>query len=220
MDKMDEFLLRVRLAIARGQVEEAGRGIEAALERGVDPILLMDEGVMAGARDLGEAFEIGDVFLPELMLGGRALRASLAVLTPAIQARHPQTEPMTRSRIALATVQTDIHDIGKTAVGAMLTATGFEVIDLGVDVPLKTIVDKALEIDAQMIAVSALLTTSLPYMHDLIDLIVQRGLRDRFRVIVGGAPVTQSFADEIGANGYASDAASAVDKAKELLNLA
>jgi methylmalonyl-CoA mutase cobalamin-binding domain/chain len=124
---------------------------------------------------------------------------------------------MTRSRIALATVQTDIHDIGKTAVGAMLTATGFEVIDLGVDVPLKTIVDKALEIDAQMIAVSALLTTSLPYMRDLIDLIVQRGLRDRFRVLVGGAPVTPPYAAMIGADGTAPNAIQAALLARRLM---
>jgi methylmalonyl-CoA mutase cobalamin-binding domain/chain len=149
---------------------------------------------MAGSDEVGKLFECGEYFLPELMLAGRALKASMEVLNPYLAEKTLATGEKVRGRIVIATIQTDIHDIGKNIVSSMLTAAGYDVTDLGVDVPLKTIVDKAEEVGAQVIATSALLTTSMPYMKDLIGLLKGRGLREKYIVLVGGASVTEPWA--------------------------
>jgi methylmalonyl-CoA mutase cobalamin-binding domain/chain len=180
---------------------------------------VLNEGLLNGAHEVGKGFEAGVLFLPELMLAGRALKMAMAVLTPAIRAGYQGASADTpqAGRVVLATVQTDIHDIGKNTVSSMLTATGLEVIDLGVDVPVKNIITTARDANAQLIAVSALLTTSLPYLRDLLELLKDMGLRQRFRVMVGGAAVTQAFVEKIGADGTAPNAVQAAELARQLL---
>jgi len=212
-----EYTRRIRDAIMRGEPQQALRAIEEALGKGIDPVWLMNEGVMAGATLLGEAFECGTAFLPELMLGGRVLKAATGALTPAIQATRSDSSFARPVRVVMATVQTDIHDIGKNCVAAMMAATGLEVIDLGVDVPLGRILEQALAADARIIGLSALLTTSLPFMRDFMGLLESRGVRDRFIVMLGGAPVTEAFVTGIGADGTAANAVQAALLAKTLV---
>jgi methylmalonyl-CoA mutase cobalamin-binding domain/chain len=172
---------------------------------------------MVGSDEVGKRFESGEFFLPELMLAGRALKASMEILKPHLAEKTLTTGEKARGKIVIATVQTDIHDIGKNIVASMLTAAGYDVTDLGVDVPLKSIVDKAEEVGAQVIAISALLTTSMPYMKDLIGLLKGRGLREKYLVLVGGASVTEPWARDIGADGTARNAAQAVTLVRSLL---
>jgi len=216
-----ERLERVRQTILIGDAVRSAREVQEALDEGLAPLEVLDEGLLKGAHEVGKGFESGVLFLPELMLAGRALKSAMAILTPAIQASHRAgAEGSGRTgRVVLATIQTDIHDIGKNIVSSMLTASGLEVIDLGVDVPGKTIIARAIDTGAQLIAVSALLTTSLPYLRDLLDLLRDMGLRQRFRVIVGGAAVTQQFVDKIGADGTAPNAVRAAELARRLLGL-
>jgi methylmalonyl-CoA mutase cobalamin-binding domain/chain len=172
---------------------------------------------MVGADEVGKRFESGDFYLPELMLAGRALKAAMEVLKPLLAGKNLSSTRQGNGKIVIATIQTDIHDIGKNIVASMLTAAGFNVTDLGVDVPLKTIVDRAEELGAQVIALSALLTTSMPYMKDLVNLLVGRGLRQKYIVLVGGASVTEVWASDIGADGTARNAAQAVTLVRSLL---
>ena len=188
-----------------------------AIESGVDPLVILNQGLMNGADEVGKRFESGEFFLPELMLAGRALKAAMEVLNPQLAGKSLDSNARTSGNVVIATIQTDIHDIGKNIVASMLTAAGFTVTDLGVDVPLKTIVDKAEEVGAQVIALSALLTTSMPYMKDLISLLSGRGLRQKYLVLVGGASVTEDWARDIGADGTARNAAQAVSLVRELL---
>ena len=212
-------LERVRETILSGDEIQSARAVKEALEDGLAPLVVLNEGLLKGAHEVGKGFEAGVLFLPELMLAGRALRTAMAVLTPAIQAGHrgESTDTPPVGRVVLATVQTDIHDIGKNTVSSMLSATGLEVIDLGVDVPVKTIIAQARDANAQLIAVSALLTASLPYLRDLLELLKDMGLRERFRVMVGGAAVTQAFVEKIGADGTAPNAVQAAELARQLL---
>jgi corrinoid protein of di/trimethylamine methyltransferase len=209
----------IKEAIVDGDAEEAPEVIKDALAEGVPALTILNEGLMAGADKVGELFETGEFFLPELMLTGRALKAAMAVLTPVLQAQQLDAggNATDTGVVVLATVQTDIHDIGKNMVSSMLTASGFKVVDLGVDVPIKTIIAKAKEEKADIIGCSALLTTSMPYIRDLIDLLEVMGERDRFKVIVGGASVTPTWAAQIGADGTAPNPIEAVKLVKRLL---
>jgi methylmalonyl-CoA mutase cobalamin-binding domain/chain len=171
---------------------------------------------MSGADEVGAKFESGEFFLPELMLTGRALKAAMGVVSPILEHRTDRSSGDTGRAVA-ATVKSDIHDIGKNMVASLLTASGFEVTDLGVDVPIKDIIAKAQEIDADVIACSALLTTSMPFLRDLIDLLDAMGERERFIVMVGGASVTPEYATHIGADGTAPNAMDAVKEARRLI---
>lgn len=188
-----------------------------ALEEGLDAQVVLNGGLMAGADRVGKLFEEGEYFLPELMLAGKALNAAMQVIRPALMARNDGGEANRMGRVVIATVQTDIHDIGKSLVASLLTASGFELFDMGVDVPIKSIINKAEEVQADIIALSALLTTSMPFMRDTIELLKARSLREKYFVIVGGAPVTQEWAAQIGADGTAPNAAEAVRLSRRLL---
>ena len=201
--------------IVDGDPEAASAETQAALDAGLDPQIILDEGLMSGAATAGELFERGEAFLPDLILAGKALNAAVTVLKPKLAPR--QSGLTNVGRVVIATVQTDIHDIGKNIVASMLTAAGFEVDDLGVDVPIRTIIDRAEETKADIIACSVLLTTSMPYLRDLTRLLQARNLRDKYRVIVGGASVTEEFARDIGANGTAPNAIQAVQLVRELM---
>lgn len=191
--------------------------VQEALKAGESPLRILNEGLMPGADIVGKRFEEGEYFLPDLMLAGRALKAAMEILKPLLASAAAADPSLKKAKIVIATVQTDIHDIGKNIVASMLAAAGYEVIDMGVDVPLSAIIDKAEETKADIIALSALLTTSMPYMKDLIDRLQARGLRQKYRVMVGGASVTPEWAESIGADGTGRDAVEAVRLARRLL---
>lgn len=216
MTSQPEILEKVRQAIIDGEVEDAPVFTQQALQAGVNALQVLNEGLMTGADYVGQKFETGEYFLPELMLTGRALKAAMKILTPALEAQDTGSEHSHPGVVVMATIQTDIHDIGKNMVASMLTASGFQVTDLGVDVPIKEIVKRAKDENADIIACSALLTTSMPYMRDLIGLLEAMGERQRFKVMIGGASVTPEFCASIGADGTASNALEAVKLAKRL----
>lgn len=211
---------QIAQAVMDGEVEVATDNTRAALEAGLDPLQILNDGLMAGADEVGKRFERGEYFLPELLLAGRALKAAMEVLNPSLAGKTSAAGSWVGGRIVIATVQTDIHDIGKNIVASMLTAAGYDVTDLGVDVPLKSIVDRAEEVGARVIALSVLLTTSMPYIKDLIGLLTGRGLREKYIVVVGGASVTEAWARSIGADGTARNAAEAVKLVRGLLKAA
>ena len=215
----EETLEKVRQVIIEGDDQASAQAVREALAQDADPLALLNDGLMAGAALVGKRFEEGLCFLPELLLTGRALKAAMAELEPSLRgvyAANPERGRQTGS-VVLATVQTDIHDIGKNIVSSMLTASGFTVHDLGVDVPTRTILAKAQEVGTDIIACSALLTTSLPVMRDLMRTLEASGARGSYRVMVGGAAVTPAFAQEIGADGTAENAMKAVELARELM---
>lgn len=214
---MSEHLAKLTTAIIEGDSDESGKCAQTALNAGIDPMLILNEGLMNGADEVGKRFENGEYFLPELMLAGRALKTAMEILKPVLLEKYSGENSRVKGVIVFATVQTDIHDIGKNIVSSMLTAAGFEVTDLGVDVPIKSIIDKAEELGAQVIALSALLTTSMPFIKDLVELLKARGLREKYIVLVGGASVTEEWAKSIGADGTARNAAEAVKLARRLM---
>ena len=219
MPTEQEHLDRIKAVIIDGEEDDAPEVVKAALDGGVAALTILNQGLIAGADVVGQRFESGEYFLPELMFAGRALKAAMAVVTPVLQSQHTaeSADSQETGVVVMATVQTDIHDIGKNMVSSMLTATGFEVIDLGVDVPIKTIIAKAQEVKANIIGCSALLTTSMPYIRDLIDLLEAMGERERFKVMVGGASVTPDWATQVGADGTAANPIGAVTLAKRLI---
>lgn len=214
---MAKLLDQICQAVVEGDDVSIGEYVQEALQAGESPLRILNEGLMPGADIVGKRFEEGEYFLPDLMLAGRALKAAMEILKPLLAAAATADPSLKKAKIVIATVQTDIHDIGKNIVASMLAAAGYEVIDMGVDVPLNSIIDKAEETKAEIIALSALLTTSMPYMKDLIDLLQARGLRQKYRVMVGGASVTPEWAESIGADGTGRDAVEAVRLARRLL---
>jgi corrinoid protein of di/trimethylamine methyltransferase len=216
----NDLLERIRQSIIKGDDHESVQATADALKENVDPSSILNDGLMAGADIMGKMFERGEYFLPELMLAGRALKAAMAVVEPMLQAKYAgKVDTSDTGVVVMATVQTDIHDIGKNIVGSMLTASGFQVTDLGVNVPIKDVIAKAQELNANLIGLSALLTTSMPFMKALIKLLNEMGERQRFKVMVGGASVTAEWAKEIGSDGTAPNAIQAVGLAKDLIRL-
>ena len=216
----EDYIEEIKEIIIDGDDEAAAEVVEEALAAGVDPLDILNNGLMAGADVVGERFETGEFFLPELMLTGRALKAAMAVLETSLQAVYAKNPDLQKQSgiVVIGTVHRDIHDIGKNMVSSMLTASGFEVHDLGVDVPIKTMLAKAREVNADIIGCSALLTTSMPIMRDLLKLLEATGEREQFKVIVGGAPVTPAYAEEIGSDGTADNAVAAVQLAQRLIS--
>jgi corrinoid protein of di/trimethylamine methyltransferase len=203
-----ELLSQMTEIIVRGDRDAAQRIVEEGLDAGLDPNRMLDDGLIPGIRQAGDKWESGEYFLPELMMSARAMQTATAVLQPVIQSRGMQRKAL--GRVVIGTIQGDIHDIGKTLVGGMLSAAGFEVRDLGADVALERFIEQAKDFSADLICCSALLTTTMLNQKRLIELLAQRRLRERYKVLVGGAPVTQRWADEIGADGYGDVAAVAV----------
>ncbi len=214
-----EYLEDIQDVIIDGDEDSAPGCVQTALDAGVTALAILNDGLMVGADEVGQLFEEGAFFLPELMLAGRALKASMNVLTPVLQVEQAGDETAVKDTgcIIIGTVQTDIHDIGKNMVSSMLIAAGFKVFDLGVDVPLKTLIAKAKEEKAHIIGCSSLLTTSMPNMKDLVDLLEVMGERENFKVMVGGASVTPQWATHIGADGTAANPIEAVKLAKQLI---
>jgi len=201
-------------AIIDGEADEAANLAQQAIELDIDPLDAINKGFILGVNHVGDEFSCGNAFLPELVMAGEAMKAAVEVLEPELARRGTQREIL--GRVVLGTVEGDIHDIGKTLVGTMMSAASFEVYDLGVDVPITKIVEKAREVNADIVAVSALLTTTMVKQRDVVEALDDMGLGN-IKVMVGGAPVTRSWMEEIGADGYSEDAIGAVAVAKELM---
>ncbi|MFN2222400.1 MAG: B12-binding domain-containing protein [Candidatus Promineifilaceae bacterium] len=202
-------------SIIDGEVEEAGRLAQQVIEAGIDPLAAINDGFVKGLDQVGEAFGCGDMFLPDLVLAAEAMKAAVAVLEPELERTGQERSVL--GKVVIGTVAGDIHDIGKTLVATMLSASGFQVFDLGVDVAVAAFAEKAREVGADIVGVSSLLTTTMVKQRDVIEALDDMGLRPQVKVMVGGAPVTQSWAAEIGADGYSEDAMGAVQLAKTLV---
>jgi trimethylamine corrinoid protein len=203
-------------AVVRGDADACVELAKQAVASGVDPQKAIQDGFAPGMAVVGKGFEDGSLFLPDMMLAAEAMKAGIAVLEKAMPADQAAANRL--GKVVLATVQGDVHDIGKNIVRILLSTAGFEVIDLGRDVKVATIVNEAEDEEVDIIGVSALMTTTMMYMKELIEELSEAGLRDKFKVMVGGAPVTPEWAREIGADGYAKDAFAAIQMAKGLLN--
>jgi 5-methyltetrahydrofolate--homocysteine methyltransferase len=203
-------------AVLHGDWKLAKSITEQALADNVEPLTLLNDHLVPAMNEVGKRFECNQFFVPELLLAARAMKASLELLRPLLAARG--TEPI--GRAVVGTVKGDLHDVGKNLVASLLEGGGFEVIDLGVNVPPEKFIAAVREKNAQIVGLSALLTTTMPSMRLTIEAFKAAGLRDQVKILIGGAPVTQRFADEIGADGYGENAPSAVALARKCLGLA
>jgi corrinoid protein of di/trimethylamine methyltransferase len=206
---------QMRQSVIDGDPDAVERLARQALDEGVDPLEAINRGFVPGIHHVGEQFGLGEMFLPDLVMGGEAMKAAVAILEPEMRRRGTARE--TLGIVVLGTVKGDIHEIGKTLVMTMLSASGFEVHDLGVDVTPDRFVAKVREVGANLVGLSALLTTTMPGQRTVIEALDREGLRPRVKVMVGGAPVSQGWADSIGADGYGEDAAAAVTLARRLV---
>jgi 5-methyltetrahydrofolate--homocysteine methyltransferase len=211
----EEMHQRLAQAVIDGEADDAEALAKEALEQGLDPLLCISEGLTAGIQQVGKLFASGEYYLPDLIIGADTMKAALEVLEPMLVGDQRRDVV---GKVVLGTVEGDLHEIGKTLVGSLLTANGFLVIDIGVDKKSDEFIAAIKEINPDIVGASALLTTTMQQQKKLIDALEEAGLRDKVKVMIGGAPVTESFAQEIGADGYAEDAISAVDLAFRLVD--
>ena len=216
---MSESLFKqMAQSVIDGDDDEAASLAQQVLDHGADPLQAINNGFTAGMDVVGELYSTGEYFLPDLIQGGEAMKAALAVLEPALKASGRARQVL--GTVVLGTVKGDIHEIGKSLVGSMLSANGFKVYDLGTDIEAGEFVAKTREFDADIVALSALLTTTMLHQQDVIEHLAEAGLRERVKVMVGGSPVTQGWADQIGADGFAENATNAVVVAKKMMGVA
>lgn len=209
MSKIDE----VKELVEKGKAKLIGKAVEEALEEGCDPADILNQGMIDAMTVVGERFKNNEIFVPEMLVAARAMKKGVEVLKPHLASGSTEAA----GKVIIATVAGDLHDIGKNLVAMMIESAGFEVIDLGVDVPAEKIIECYYDNpDAKIICLSALLTTTMPSLRDTVAALGQESFRGKVKIMVGGAPITQSFADEIGADGYSEDAASAATLAKQL----
>lgn len=208
-------LQALKEAVLKGDAKTSRTITGEALQAGVEPLTLLNEHLVPAMNEVGRRFECSEFFVPELLLAARAMKASLELIRPILAQRG--TEPI--GRAVVGTVKGDLHDVGKNLVASLLEGGGFEVIDLGVNVPPEKFIATVREKNAQIVGLSALLTTTMPSMKLTIDAFQAAGLRDKVKILVGGAPVTQRFADEIGADGYGENAPAAVALARKCLGV-
>lgn len=200
-------------AVKAGRAKIVKTLVTEAVAEGVNAEAILNDGLIVGMNELGVLFKNNEVYVPEVLIAARAMKTGTEILKPLLAEANAQS----RGVVAIGTVKGDLHDIGKNLVGMMLEGAGFTVIDLGVDVTPESFIDAAKNQGAQILGMSALLTTTMPSIKLSIDAIREAGVREKVKIMIGGAPVTQSFADEVGADGYSPDAASAADLAKELI---
>jgi 5-methyltetrahydrofolate--homocysteine methyltransferase len=201
-------------SVINGNAKAVSEGVQAALDEGVAPATLLYDALIPAMAEVGERFERNEFFVPEMLIAARAMQAGMTLLKPRLV--ESGVEPI--GRVAIGTVKGDLHDIGKNLVAMMMEGAGFELMDLGVDTSPEKFV-QAVQDGADVVAMSALLTTTMPSMKTTIDALVEAGIRGDVKVLIGGAPVTQAYSDQIGADGYAPDASSAARKAKQLLGI-
>jgi corrinoid protein of di/trimethylamine methyltransferase len=210
-----EMFDKLSEAVIEGETDDAEALAKEALEMGLDPLQCITEGLTKGIQKVGELFASGEYFLPELIIGANAMKTALDILEPALVGDQAREVVGT---IVLGTVEGDLHEIGKSLVGTMLTANGFKVIDIGVDKTTSEFIDAIKDSRANIVGASALLTTTMLQQKKLVEALKEAGLRDKVKVMIGGAPVTERFCKDIGADGYAEDAISAVDIAFRLVD--
>jgi 5-methyltetrahydrofolate--homocysteine methyltransferase len=211
---MEEVLKKLFDAVLDGDFDGVKTHVHAALEANLDPGLILNEGMIAAMREVGCRFEAGEYYVPEMLIAARAMQTGMAILKPHLQ----QADRKSSGKVLIGTVKGDLHDIGKNLVSLMLEGAGYEIIDLGVDVPAEEFVKKAIELQPDVVGMSALLTTTMPSMKTTIDALTAAGLRNHMKVIIGGAPVTENYSHQIEADGFSSDASRAVNLVNDLLN--
>ncbi len=209
---MSDILKQIAEKLYDGEDDAVAELTQRALDEGLTPAEVLNGGLLAGMDRVGVDFRDGELFVPEVLIAARAMHAGMAILRPLLT----ESDVPSAGKVVIGTVEGDLHDIGKNLVGMMLEGGGFEIVDLGTDVPPDRFIEAIKMEHPNLVGMSALLTTTMPSMKRTIDALMEAGLRDTVRVMVGGAPVTQTFADEIGADGYAPDAASAVELARSL----
>jgi len=220
MASKEEIIAKAKEAITEFDEEMAEEAANEALKEGVDPVEIIEHGFTAGMQEVGDQFEQGAVFLPHVLAAAEAMKAGIEVMKPEMERRKSKTEK--KGTIVIGTIEGDIHSIGKDIVASMLNIAGFEVIDLGRDVPIKTFIDKTKELEPDVVAVvasSALMTTTMVNQIQIEEQLKEAGVRDRVKTMVGGAPVTQDWADKIGADIYGENATDAVNKIKAALGV-
>jgi 5-methyltetrahydrofolate--homocysteine methyltransferase len=210
---MSKTLEQLTAAVIEGNVDVMQELTEDALDDGIDAETILNDGLMVGMNHVGAEFKAGNMFVPEVLRSAKAMKSSMVLLNPLLAASGAETV----GRVLLGTVKGDLHDIGKNLVGMMCEGAGFEVMDLGTDVEPQQFLDAIKDFEPDIVGMSALLTTTMRSMGDTVKALEEAGLRDQVKVMVGGAPVTQRFAEDIGADGYAANAASAADLAKRFV---
>ena len=210
MDK----LTQISEAVVKLKWDEIAALTNEALEAGVTPLDILKQGLVPGMSVVGTKFRSGEFFLPEVMLSAKTMKTALKILLPILN----QQGTGFMDRVAIGTVAGDIHDIGKNIVISMLQGNGFEVIDLGIDIPTERFVEVVRDNDLQILGISALITTTIAAVEEIIQALEKTGLRQKVKIIIGGAPVTQAYADQVGADGYGADAVAAVELARALVS--
>jgi corrinoid protein of di/trimethylamine methyltransferase len=205
--KTDEYFNNLIDAVVRMNKKDLDGLVSKGIAQGIDPLLIVNEGITLGLRKVGDLFADEAIFLPELVLAGQMVTEVMESLKPQLSGDKAFKK---KGLFLIATVKGDIHDLGKNLVALLLSASGYEVVDLGKDVPAETILEKVNELSPQILGLSALLSTTMPAQREVIQTLEEAGVREKVKILVGGAPATRSWAEEIGADGYAEDAASAV----------
>jgi 5-methyltetrahydrofolate--homocysteine methyltransferase len=203
----------IALGVERGDEASVGELTQKAVSEGIAATEILDNGLVAGMNVVGEKFKNNEVFIPEVLVSARAMKAGMGIVRPLLA----EADVASKGMIVVGTVKGDLHDIGKNIVGMLLEGAGYQVVDLGTDVTAEQFMEVVEKEGANVIGMSALLTTTMTYMKEVIQAVEGAGLKDKVKIIIGGAPITQSYADEISADGYAPDAASAVDLVKGLV---
>ena len=211
---MEDLIQKIFDAVRDGDFQGVKLNIESALQEGIDPSTILNEGMIAAMREVGRCFEEGEFYVPEMLIAARAMQSGMTILKPHLQ----KSDVKPSGKVVIGTVKGDLHDIGKNLVALMLEGDGFEIKDLGVDVPVEEFVRVLKEENPDILALSALLTTTMQMMKTTVDAVIAAGLRDQVKIIVGGAPVTEAYALKIGADGFSPDASRAVTLAQSLLN--
>ena len=212
---MEPIVKEIYTNVMEGQVNAVKENVQSAIDAGIPVSEILNDGMIAAMAEVGHLFEEGECFVPEMLVAARAMQAGLSLLKPHLK----NGEVVSAGKVAIGTVKGDLHDIGKNLVSMMLESAGFEIIDLGTDVPPEKFVEAVRNQGAQILALSALLTTTMQSMKDTIDALNTAGLRGQVKVMIGGAPITQNYADQIGADGFSPDASRAVATAKELVSI-
>ncbi|MCO1604295.1 MULTISPECIES: cobalamin B12-binding domain-containing protein [Desulfosporosinus] len=200
-------------SVIEGQKDKVKEHVQNLIAAGNSPLEIVNEGLIAGMNVVGVRFKAGDMYVPEVLMAAKSMTGGLEIVKPLIAA----ADQKSKGKILLGTVKGDLHDIGKNLVGMLIESGGLEVINMGVDISAEDFIDAIIEHEPDILALSALLTTTMPAMQDIIEMLQEEELRDKIKVIIGGAPVSQEYADTIGADGYAPDAGSAVELCKRLL---
>jgi 5-methyltetrahydrofolate--homocysteine methyltransferase len=215
MDSTQSILEEISVQLVKGDASGVKELTEKALVQGVSAVKVLNVGLVSGMNIVGEKFKNNEFFIPEVLIAARAMKAGMEIIRPLLV----EAEVKARGKVIVGTVKGDLHDIGKNIVAMMLEGAGFEVINMGTDVTIEKIMEHMEKDPPDVVGLSALLTTTMVYMRDVIQALENAKLKERVKVIIGGAPITQAYADEINADGYAPDAASSVDLVKGLLNI-